>query len=227
MTGKRIIPAFICFLAISVFAFSPLKEFSPKTQYASKSLFGLNEVYVKIDHFAPELEKEGLDKEDMAMEIKSKLLEAGIQVLTEEEWSENKELACLYVDFDIRKLEDYTYICLVKLDLWQPVILERDPSITAMASTWNATWVGLVEESRLLDIQEIVFEKVDEFIAEFLAVNSTQDIDQPTNETERTRSFDMDKKESKNTFFDTSECKHNSSEKCIPPEVILVEIIHD
>ncbi|RKX62491.1 MAG: hypothetical protein DRP41_07245 [Thermodesulfobacteriota bacterium] len=97
-----------------------------------------------------------------------------------------------------------------------------------MASTWNTMWIGLVDKWRLHEIQEIVYDKVDEFINDYLAVNLTQNVDQLIKDTGQIRPLNMDQRESEAMFFGISESEDaGKSSRCIPPEVLSVEIIDD
>ena len=108
------------------------------------------------------------------------------------------------------------------------VFLERDPSITTVASAWNTMWVGLVEKWRLREIQEIVYDKVDEFMNNYLAVNLTHNVDQLIKDTEQIRPLNTDQRESEAMFLGISGSEEaGKSSRCIPPEVISVEIIDE
>jgi hypothetical protein len=59
----------------------------------------------------------------------------------------------------------------VQCKLVQPVILVRDPSISALATTWEKSQVGVVRIDSMPRIREVARDLVDQFLNAYLSVN--------------------------------------------------------
>jgi hypothetical protein len=135
------------------------------------SLGGLKGVAVAVELLSPEIEKEGLRTEDVKRDVAVRLRQAGIAVLTEEDLLREAGTPCLSVWLMGSKTGNELYACSIRVELSQKVILERSPSVHAMASTWNVTSFGFVGMNPLRSIRNYLNGPLESFINAYLAEN--------------------------------------------------------
>lgn len=150
---------------------SPLFAINGKSNRAT--LRGLSGVGVLIEQLAPEVEKEGLIKNQLQIEVELKLKMAGIKVLTKEECLKTPGEPYLYVNVNVNtaKTESDIYPYSIDVLLMQKVSLLRDPKQTTYAVTWSTGGVGSIEKSILSQLRGSVEEMVDLFIKTYLSEN--------------------------------------------------------
>lgn len=152
---------------------------------------GLESVYVQVEPFDPELQKElkkgGLIYESVRQAVERKLEKGGIRVLHEEDLQKSQYHGILYVNLQILRPDTqkkwYTvngvhvskdgpverYFYAVDIELRQTVSLLRDPVVKGLATTWSTGSLGF---RRLSRIQMDVADQVDTFASAYLSVNS-------------------------------------------------------
>jgi hypothetical protein len=137
------------------------------------TLRGLSGVGVLIEQLAPEIEREGLIKNQLQIEVELKLKMAGIKVLTREECLKTPGEPYLYVNVNVNiaKTESDIYPYSIDVLLMQKVSLLRDPKQTTYAVTWSTGGVGSIEKSILSQLRTSVEEMVDLFIKTYLSEN--------------------------------------------------------
>jgi hypothetical protein len=135
------------------------------------SLKGLKGMAVVVELLSPEIEKEGLRAEDVKKDVAIRLRQAGILVLTEEELLEAPQTPSLCVWLMGSKTGTDLYACSIRVELSQAVILERAPSVHAMAATWNITSFGFVGMNAFRSIRNYLNGPLDSFINAYLAEN--------------------------------------------------------
>lgn len=137
------------------------------------TLRGLSGVGVLVEQLAPEIEREGLIKNQLQIEVELKLKMAGIKVLTREECLETPGEPYLYVNVNVNtaKTESDIYPYSIDLLLMQKVSLLRDPGQTTYAVTWSTGGVGSIEKSILSQLRGSMEEMVDLFIKTYLSEN--------------------------------------------------------
>jgi len=138
-----------------------------------ESLRGLKGVWIVIENLEPDIEKDGLKRDQIQTDIKLKLWLAGIKVLTKEEWVNEPGRPYLYVRIGSLKDEsELFYAYCTELSLCQDVYLDRNTKINIIAETWSTLVVGLVGKDRVVDfIRDNTKDLVDEFISDYLSVN--------------------------------------------------------
>jgi hypothetical protein len=134
---------------------------------------GLKGVGVLVEKLPPEIEQEGLKREQLQMEVESKLRAAGIKVLTKEEAFNTPGEPFLYVNLNVNiaKTESDIYPYSIDLLLVQKVSLLRDPKLTSHAITWSTGGVGSIGKPILSQLRENVEAMVDVFIKAYLTEN--------------------------------------------------------
>ena len=170
MDKKKWLGVFLVTVLTSTFQ-SPLFAINGKSNRAT--LRGLDGVGVLVEQLAPEVEKEGLIKNQLQIEVELKLKMAGIKVLTKEECLKTPGEPYLYVNVNVNiaKTESDIYPYSIDVLLMQKVSLLRDPKQTTYAVTWSTGGVGSIEKSILSQLRTSVEEMVDLFIKTYLSEN--------------------------------------------------------
>ena len=159
------IKCIILFLLITSSAFGQIN-------YEDESLRGLKGVFVIIEGLSPDIEADGLKKEQIQTDVELKLRLAGIQVISQEEWMNDTGGACLYVNVNDVKTKTDIYSFIVSVEFSQSVYLVRDPKIFSHGITWNVGTIGTVGKQYVSNyVRETIRDYVDEFINDYLSVN--------------------------------------------------------
>ncbi len=140
----------------------------------SVTLEGIRHIYVRVA-MDTEIEKRGLRADQLKQDTEQQLREAGIKILTEEDFSRLKGsvryplagLDVIITLIDIQEMELDIYDIVVKIR--QVVFLARRPVIKIFAPTWKEHAVFQSESLGL--IREKLKESVDKFLAAYLSVN--------------------------------------------------------
>jgi len=158
-------------MGIWIFIASPLYALNSEMNRAT--LQGLRGVRVLVEDLAPEVEREGLVKDQLQKSVEERLRSAGIRVLTQEEADQAPGEPYLYVNVNIRFAKGEEAICSYSIDvaLIQNVTLVRIPKQTSYAVTWSTGGVGLIAKKSLSELKESVEEFADIFVKAFFSVN--------------------------------------------------------
>lgn len=156
--------AFLMFVSTLVFA--------ADEEVSRATLGGLKGVYVAVEELDPEIERDGLTKNQIQTDVELKLLQAGIKVLSKEQWKREKGSPYLYVNAHIMKVMSGVYIFNITTEFIQEVRLVRNSNIKAPAAIWSAETLGISDHVR--DIRDPARERVDKFINAYLSVNPKQ-----------------------------------------------------
>ena len=137
------------------------------------TLRGLQGVGVLVEKLPPEVESQGLSRDQLQKEVESKLEKAGIKVLTREEAFNAAGEPFLYINLNVNiaKTESDIYPYGIDMLLIQKVSLLRDPKLTSYAITWSTGGVGSIAKPILSQLRESVEAMVDVFIKAYLAEN--------------------------------------------------------
>src|SRR6266550_4123844 len=103
------------------------------------TLAGLKGVQVLVESIKDEVQRDGLRESQIQTDVELKLRQAGISVLTHEEWLSTVGLPFLHVNVHAFKRPTSLYAFQVDIELHQKVRLIRNPSLTVLAPTWSAT----------------------------------------------------------------------------------------
>jgi hypothetical protein len=137
------------------------------------TLRGLKGIGVLVERLPLEVEQEGLKRDQLQIEVESKLRIAGIKVLTKEEAFNSPGEPFLYININVNisKTESDIYPYSIDLLLVQKVSLLRDPNLTSYAITWSTGGVGSIGKTIVNQLLESVQQTVDVFIRAYLAEN--------------------------------------------------------
>ena len=140
-------------------------------EYTRKTLAGLT-MYVLVEHIPDEAERDGLDTTQIRTDVELKLRQAGISVLTHEEWLSTAAAPYLYVNVQVFKNPANFYAYSANVELRQRVTLVHSPSTSALATTWSAHGtIGTVGSQKVGSVREDVRDLTDQFINAYLAAN--------------------------------------------------------
>ena len=135
------------------------------------ALRGLTGIYVMTESpLEEDANRGGLSQEAVRTEVEVKLSQAGIRVLSKEEWEKIPGKPYLQVWPRVLKggvLGGYIYY--ITVEFKQHVSLVRSPSILVFASTWSTEHMGYTPD--LKDIRDRMKDRVDRFIDAYLSVN--------------------------------------------------------
>ena len=141
-------------------------------------LYSLRGVGLAVETIRPEIEKDGLTQTQLKMDVEQMLRSAGINVLSEEEKEKSRGKEYLYVNVQVSKTSQDSYVCLVQVQLKELIntVRYRLPALPAafipptQAITWHSTGaMGLTRD--LSNVKQAVKDGVNEFIQAYLASN--------------------------------------------------------
>ena len=137
-----------------------------------KTLAGLTGLYVSVQRIPDEMQRDGLDTTQILTDVELKLRQAGITVLTRQEWLSTAAAPYLYVNVQAIKNPAKFYVFSTNVELGQRATLVHDPSMSVLATTWSATgMIGTVGSQKLGSLREHVRDQTDQFINAYLAAN--------------------------------------------------------
>ena len=138
------------------------------------TLRGLREISVLIEYLPDDLEREGLNREQLRRDIEVRLRQAGLHVLTLSEVANLPGAPYLYVAvYPIIGPSVNVNAYAVALTLKQLVQLSRNPTTELFATTWEGPiHLSSLSDSRVLDIRSRIFDAVGRFIVDYRDVNS-------------------------------------------------------
>jgi hypothetical protein len=143
-----------------------------------KSLRGVMGVHVVVESLAADLVGDGLTTGSLEKTITDRLTAGGIRLLSEDELSQDGA-AIFYISLASVKSDKGLYACDVHAEVIQAAALTRDPHILTPATTWTSTTVGMVGASNVRQLNDTVGKLADEFVRDYLSVNSKQQMPKP------------------------------------------------
>ena len=150
----------------------PLQAEEPKEVPERESLKGLTGIEVMVEPLNIEVERLGLETLKLQHDIRHRLQQAGVHVLTEHERLATTTAAMLVVRVDALHDRIGRYFYCVDLLLTQRVRLRGQASPDVSAVTWmRPGGIALVADDNVRHIQTQVFRRVDEFVKDYLAEN--------------------------------------------------------
>ena len=136
------------------------------------TLADLKGVQVLVESIKDEVQRDGLRESQIQTDVELKLRQAGISVLTHEEWLSTAAAPYLYVNVQASKNSAGIYAFTVDVELRQRVTLIQNPSMRVLAPTWSATGIiGTVGSQKVGSVREYVRDLTDQFINAYLAAN--------------------------------------------------------
>jgi len=137
-----------------------------------ESLKGVDGVDIVVEPLNIEIERLGLVTLKLQQDIRLRLQQAGVRVLTEHERLATSTAAMLVVRVDALHDRIGRYFYCFDLLLTQRVRLKGRDSPDVSAVTWSKSGgIALIADDNVRHIQDQVLRRVDQFIKDYLAVN--------------------------------------------------------
>ena len=134
------------------------------------SLLELPGVMVVVEPIPDDARNDGLDPDSLRGLIETKLRDGGITVYTEDEWQVTIGNPLLRIRFNLVHPSEFFYLYAVETQLQQLVVLARDSTLPAFATTWSAgSAVGTVPSGNLPALHHEVLRQVDRFLGAYSA----------------------------------------------------------
>ena len=168
---KRIIFSFFLLTLLGLIQ-DPQPVLSSDNNNTRQSFLGLKGLFISVEKIDPEVEKDGLDRDQLTEHLAQKLRQAGIDVLSKEMWFDEKGSPFLYVNANILKLKTTKeYVYSLRIALRQDVYSAREPLAILGAATWDPG--GIVGITTNLDkIRQAILKQVDRFIKTYHTINA-------------------------------------------------------
>jgi len=136
------------------------------------TLVGLPGVDVVVEQIADDAQGDGLDTLQVRTDVEVKLRQAGIRVLSKEEWLSTAGRPYLYVNIQTVKNKQSVYAFSARVELRQSVTLVRQPSLRQLLTTWSTPgYIGTAGSQKLATLRDDVRDLTDQFINAYLAAN--------------------------------------------------------
>jgi hypothetical protein len=145
------------------------------TEENRATLRGLNGVRVVVEAIEPNIEREGLTRQQILTDAELRLRKAGIRVLTEQERfsAPGRPWLCVRVlTYQVPGL--MAYALTIEVQLYQNTSLERAPHLTVSTVTWSTSSIGAAGRIHVRNMYSLVTDRVDRVINAYLSVNPEQ-----------------------------------------------------
>ena len=124
----------------------------------------LREVNVLVEELPPEIEAAGLTRDGIEGAIEERLRERRVPI------GRSRLAGDLYVRIGTHRGSTGLYAYFARVSLQQLVTIEGNRQ-RAFVDTWDLESLGLVGEGNLPQVEQVVLEIVDVFIADYFSVN--------------------------------------------------------
>lgn len=148
--------------------------FAIDSEITRKTLVDIRGIYVVVENIQPNIEKYAsrfkITKEQIQQDVEQRLKNAGIVVLSYNDWLKTAGRPMLYVNVNTHEYEKYWYSYTISLDVQQGVMLETNPKIKTIATTWSIEMTGIANIGTLDSIKTNTAYLVDRFINAYRSV---------------------------------------------------------
>jgi hypothetical protein len=134
-------------------------------------LKGLEAVRLEVERIKPEIERDGLFRDELRSDMELKLRMAGIRIVPEEETQKNPGVPLLQLNVDAMKCS-FGYVYNIGLYLVEQATLVRKPMKAPGMFLRIPEQLGIA--SRLSEIRDAVGDVLDEFVRIWKSSNSKQ-----------------------------------------------------
>ena len=164
--------AYIFGIAFALTLISPFVYAQGDEKSNRETLRGFTGIGLIIDDIAPEIEKNGLKRDQIQKDVEQKLIAAEINILTQEEMVKATGRPHLYVKLNIIKPKIEGYVFNIDVEFRQDATLKGNSYILHSVPTWSEASVGIT--SKLNDITNSIKDLIDTFLNAYLSVNPKQ-----------------------------------------------------
>jgi len=145
------------------------------SEITRKTLVDIRGIHVFVENIQPNIEKYAsrfkITKEQIQQDVEQRLKNAGIVVLSYNDWLKTAGRPMLYVNVNTHEYEKYWYSYTISLDVQQGVMLETNPKIKTIATTWSIEMTGIANIGTLDSIKTNTAYLVDRFINAYRSVH--------------------------------------------------------
>ncbi len=145
------------------------------SEITRKTLVDIRGIHVFVENIQPNIEKYAsrfkITKEQIQQDVEQRLKNAGIVVLSYNDWLKTSGRPMLYVNVNTHEYEKYWYSYTISLDVQQGVMLETNPKIKTIATTWSIEMTGIANIGTLDSIKTNTAYLVDRFINAYRSVH--------------------------------------------------------
>jgi len=149
--------------------------FAIDSEITRKTLVDIRGIYVVVENIQPNIEKYAsrfkITKEQIQQDVEQRLKNAGIVVLSYNDWLKTAGRPMLYVNVNTHEYEKYWYSYTISLAVQQGVMLETNPKIKTIATTWSIEMTGIANIGTLDSIKTNTAYLVDRFINAYRSVH--------------------------------------------------------
>lgn len=141
----------------------------------AETLGGLDGVMVIVERLHPDAEKIGLDRETLDADVRSRLQDAGIEILSPQERMESEERPYLYINCNVMYIENIGLVSFsLDIEVHQRVTLANGEK--AQALTWAKSYLGVQSRGRAAaQIRHVLAGYIQQFITLYNDANKPVD----------------------------------------------------
>jgi hypothetical protein len=165
-------------LILALLSFIAPPVFAEDSEPARQTLKGITGVTVVVEDLQPNLLKYEkftknftLNKAQIQSDVEQRLKNAGIRILSADEFKQTPGCPMLYVNINTHENEKYWFAYDIRVELRQVVFLEANPQIRSLTGTWTMNITGVANIGNLDLIRKDVGALTDRFIQALAAVN--------------------------------------------------------
>jgi len=155
-----------------------MPAFAEDSDVARQTIKDLSGVYVIVENLQPNIAKYeryarefDLNKARIQKDIELKLSAGGVISLSREVWEKTPGRPVLYVNINTHESEKYWFAYDIKVELRQIVLLESNPNVKTLATTWSINITGIANIGNLNMIRQDTVVLVEKFVQAYNAVN--------------------------------------------------------
>ena len=133
-----------------------------QTDSAIKTLNGFDTLKIEVERLAPDLQKAGITTEQIQTDVETKLRQAGLKIKSPSE--KNAPYIVLFVSVNSIDNGVGGFAVSVTTSLNQLIVLDRNKSLTSVASTWESRSIVSVIKEKVQSIRGFVNLQIDLFV---------------------------------------------------------------
>lgn len=166
----------ICYIVLIAFlSILPIsKAFSIDSEVTRKTLADIKGIYVVVENIQPNIDRYAsrfkITSQHIQQDVEQMLKNAGIKVLSYNEWLKTTGRPMLYVNINTHEYEKYWYSYTISISVQQVVMLETNPKIKTIATTWSIEMTGVANIGTLGSIKTNTASLVERFISAYRSV---------------------------------------------------------
>lgn len=142
-----------------------------QTDSAVRTLNGFDTLKVEVERLAPDLQKAGITTEQIQTDVETKLRQAGLKI------KNTSEIKTPYIVLfvSVNSIDNGVggFAVSVSSSLNQLIVLDRNKSLTSVASTWESRSIVSVIKEKVQSIRSFVNLQTDLFVNAYRKANTS------------------------------------------------------